>query len=416
MPLTLKYMVPMTFGMIDIHDSLRRFESARRRVASLDHAELILAFLDHLEALGLSKLRVAKYASALCTIFKNVKFDPAEATKRDVERVVAWINRQSFKEWTKHDLKLALRKLIQFAKYGSCDRKTPIPDEASWIPLNVSEKDSRVKPELLLTPDEVKAMIRAAENERDKALISILYEAALRPGELLSMNVGSVEFKDEYCVITVYGKTGLKRIPIVASHRLLLNWLEKHPRKENLNSPLWTSLSNNSKTRRMSYHYFRKLLKSLAEKAGVNRKVWPYLFRHSCLTAMAKILTESKLELFAGWTQGSDMARRYVHFSVRDLEEAILEVHGLKRADKAEGVIKPTECPRCGQRNSPDSARCSFCGYLLDKKLAAEMEEKERERNMEIIQRIERLEKLVKALINGDDHSQASLKSQAREG
>jgi len=228
--------------MVDIHNSLKRFEAARRRVASLDNAELLLAFLDHLEALGLSKLRVAKYASALCTILRNVEFDPAAATKSDVERVVAWINRQPFKEWTKHDLKLALRKLIQFAKNGSCDRKTPIPDEAAWIPLTVSEKDSRVKPEMLLTLDKVKAMIRVAENERDKALISILYEVAVRLAELLGMNVGSVEFRDEYCVITVHGKTGLKRIPIAASHKLILDWLEKHPRKGDLNAPLWASL------------------------------------------------------------------------------------------------------------------------------------------------------------------------------
>ena len=53
------------------------------------------------------------------------------------------------------------------------------------------------KPETL-TLDEVKAMIRAAENGRDKALTSILYEAALRSAGLLDMNVGAVEFKDEY--------------------------------------------------------------------------------------------------------------------------------------------------------------------------------------------------------------------------
>lgn len=154
--------------MIDIHDGLKRFESARRRVANLDNGELFLAFLDHLEALGLSKLRLARDAAVLCTILRNVKFDPVEATKQDVEMAVAWINRQSFKEWTKHDLKLTLRRLVQFAKCGICDGKTPVPDDVKWIPLRVSERDSRVKPELLLTPEDVKAMIRAAENERTK--------------------------------------------------------------------------------------------------------------------------------------------------------------------------------------------------------------------------------------------------------
>ena len=56
-------------------------------------------------------------------------------------------------------------------------------------------------------------------------MVSALFEAALRPGELLTMKVGSVEFRDECCIITVNGKTGLKLIPLVASHMLLLEWL-----------------------------------------------------------------------------------------------------------------------------------------------------------------------------------------------
>ncbi|MEM2780537.1 MAG: hypothetical protein QW791_06695 [Candidatus Bathyarchaeia archaeon] len=59
------------------------------------------------------------------------------ATKQDIERVVAWINRQPYREWTKHGLKTALRKLVQYAKCGSCDEKTPLPPEVAWIPMKV---------------------------------------------------------------------------------------------------------------------------------------------------------------------------------------------------------------------------------------------------------------------------------------
>jgi len=51
---------------------------------------------------------------------------------------------------------------------------------------------------MLMTLEEIKAMINSAENERDRTLVSVLFEGALRPGELLSMTVGSVEFKDSY--------------------------------------------------------------------------------------------------------------------------------------------------------------------------------------------------------------------------
>lgn len=117
----------------------------------------MLAFLDHLKALGLSDNRVLKYANNISTIFKNVPFNPAEATRRDVERVVAWINMQSCRSWTKHGLKLALKRLVEYAKHGSCDAKTPVPPKVEWILMKVDECDSRVKPETLLTTDEVKA-------------------------------------------------------------------------------------------------------------------------------------------------------------------------------------------------------------------------------------------------------------------
>jgi integrase/recombinase XerD len=40
----------------------------------------------------------------------------------------------------------------------------------------------------------------------------------------------------------------------------------------------------------------------------------PYLAgRHTSLTAKSKILKETTLRVFSGWTPGSDMRRRYVH-------------------------------------------------------------------------------------------------------
>lgn len=52
-------------------------------------------------------------------------------------------------------------------------------------------------------------MIQAADNLRDRAMLYVLFEAALRPGELLSMRTSSVEFKRNYRIIIVNEKTAL---------------------------------------------------------------------------------------------------------------------------------------------------------------------------------------------------------------
>ncbi|MGB9960347.1 MAG: tyrosine-type recombinase/integrase [Candidatus Bathyarchaeales archaeon] len=391
----------------DIHDYVGRLRRAKERLSHLEDSSLLLSFIDHLSALGLSTGRVAKYANLLCSLMRNCPFDPAGADRQAVERVIAWINSQPYKSSTKEDLKILVRKLVQYAKYGNCGRNTPVPPEVSWFSIGRSEKDSKVKPEMLLSIEDVKAIINAAENERDKALISVLFEAALRPSELLTMKVRSVEFNDNYCLISACGKTGVKRIPLVVSYKLLLDWLMKHPKRHDPDAPLWVSLSNNSKSKAMSYYYFRKLVKRLAEKAGLKREIWPYLFRHSCLTALAKILTESKLELYAGWVHGSKMARRYVHFSARDLEETVLEIHGLKEAKHSDGIMRPVECPRCKHMNTPNNARCEFCGYILDRNLAMKIEQEEHRRNEDIVKmleeafrRLERLEKIAQSILS----------------
>ena len=356
-----------------------------------------------LRSLGAVYRQGCEYANHVSALMRNFVFDPVKATRSDVERVVAWINSQPYKSSTKGDLRLTVRKLVQYAKFGRCDKKTPLPVEVSWFSLKRDEKDVRVTPESLLTLDELDAMLGSAENERDRALVTVLFEAALRPGELLNMKVGSVEFMQDHCLIAVGGKTGMKRIPLVVSYKPILEWLEKHPKRSDCEAPLWASIGNNSKGEAMSYHYFRKLLKMLAEKAGVRKDVWPYLFRHSSLTSLAKVFTESRLELYAGWVQGSKMARRYVHFLARDLEEAVLELHGLRKDEKAEAVLKLAECPRCGSRSQPDSVRCGFCGMILDREAAAKTEQEKIMREEEIVKRLERLERAVSSLLEAQN-------------
>jgi len=386
--------------MKDIHDYGKRLESAKRRLAQLEDAELHLSFIAHLEAIGQSTGRVAKYANHVCALTKRCPLKAASATRNDVEKAIAWINTQPYKSSTKADLHRVVKKLVQYAKVGRCDRSAPTPPEAAWIVIGKSDKDSRVKPESLITPEELNAMINAAQNERDRALVTVLFEAALRPGELLTMSVGSVQFSVDYCIITVNGKTGIKRIPLVVSTKPLLDWLAKHPESKDANAPLWASLGNNSKGDCVSYYYMRKMLKTLGKRAGLKKDIWPYVFRHSCLTAMAKVFTESKLELYAGWVQGSKMTRRYVHFSARDLEEAVLELHGLAKSDEAKRAFRLEECPRCRKKNQPESGRCSYCGFILDRALAEELEQKTAQKEIEVRARLQKLEQTITALLN----------------
>ena len=124
-----------------IHDYDKRLARYKRNIKQLRNGEITLRFLDHLSALDLSVARVAKYASHLPALLRMITVDLKDITKSDIETIVANINNSNYKEWTKHDKKLTLRKLVQYAKNGSCTRETPLPSEVSWISLSLTEKD-----------------------------------------------------------------------------------------------------------------------------------------------------------------------------------------------------------------------------------------------------------------------------------
>jgi site-specific recombinase XerD/ribosomal protein L40E len=386
----------------EIYDYKQRLQRCRRIIKGLGNGELALSFLDHLSTLGLSEARVSAYAAHLLAILKVADFDLASASRKDIENVVAWINSQPYSESTKRDKKIVLKKFVQYAKCGNCDADTPYPKEVAWIKVNERKKNSRTTPEALLSREDFEALVKAADNARDKALVYTLFEGALRPGELLSMSVGSVEFKDRYCLITVNGKTGLKRLPLVAAYKPLLEWLEQHPRRGDLAAPLWCSMATNYKGERLSYRHFRLVIKRLAKKAGLSKTVWPYLFRHSTLTALAKVFTEARLEQYAGWVHGSKMSARYVHFSARDIEDAVLELHGMKAPGQVD-VPRLVQCPRCKADNPLGTVYCSKCGYVIDKNIAAKKEEDERRKDellLKLAGDVEQLKAVIASLIS----------------
>jgi len=61
--------------------------------------------------------------------------------------------------------------------------------------------------------------------------------------------------------------------------------------------------------------------------------------------------------------------------------------------------------PKMRRKNPPDSVRCNCCGYIIDKELATKKEEEERRKDEAIIARIERLEQIVRSLLNGKNLS-----------
>jgi len=86
-------------------------------------------------------------------------------------------------------------------------------------------------PEELLTEEEIKRMIEVANHPRDKAIIAVLYDTGTRIGEMGSLKIKHIVFDQYGAILTVNGKTGMRRVRIIFSVPYLASWLDIHPQK-----------------------------------------------------------------------------------------------------------------------------------------------------------------------------------------
>jgi len=357
------------FGMeeFDIHHHKRTLEAKLRwldKTGEVNEADkqLILDFYKDSVARGLSITRNIKYLILLSQLSKMLKVGFKNARKTHIKDLIIHLEQSKYSDWSKKDFKVAIKRFYKWLK----GKDEEYPEEVKWIKTGFRNSKHKL-PEELLTEDEVNRIAEQATHPRDKAFVQILYESGCRIAELLTLRIKNIHFDEYGATLRVTGKTGDRRVRIVASTPSLAAWLDIHPKRNNPEAPLWLSRASRTKLLPFNYSTANVLLRRLAGKADIKKRMNPHLFRHSRATALASKLTEAQMKEYFGWTQGSNMAAIYVHLSGRDVDSAILQLHGLvNEKEKKEEKFRARNCPRCRQPNSPASKFCNKCGAVLD--------------------------------------------------
>jgi site-specific recombinase XerD len=314
---------------------------------------------------GISTGRVVRYVWDLRTWSSYLGKDFEDANKDDIVCLVGKLERSGrFKKSTMRDLKLTLRKFFKWMR-----NTEGFPEEVAWYKTHV-RYDGIKNPEDMLTEEEVQKMICARSMPRDRAFIAALYESGCRIGEILPLKLSQLRFDANGAQLLVNGKTGFRRVRVIASVPYLTEWVNKHPRKDDPESPLWLS----EKAGKFSYGAAVQLLKRTAKLGGISKRVNPHNFRHSRASFIANHLTEAQMNEYFGWAQGSDMTSIYVHLSGRDVDGALLRLNGIETAaKKQESIMTPKKCPRCQEANQATNKFCSRCGIALDSEAKMEI-------------------------------------------
>jgi len=315
-------------------------------------------------AKGSTKLRVVKCMWCLRYLATWMKEDFSNATKGDIIRLISEMDSKGYAPHTVYDFKIVLKMFYKWL-LGNDEE---FPEVIKWLKPKLKNVKHKL-PEELLTVEEAQALANATTNPRDKALLLILYESGCRIGELLYMNLKNIQFDNYGAVLIVNGKTGSRRVRIIASVQVLTQWLAEHPDKDNPNAPLWPGRFARYKPVPSSYPSIIAMLRRAQKACGIRKRIYPHLFRHSRATALATKLTEAQMKEYFGWTQGSEMAATYVHLSGRDVDSALLQMYSIKQTEEDKAPkLEIRICNRCKEKNSPTQTFCGKCGNPLDEK------------------------------------------------
>lgn len=362
----------------ELYDYDRRMETLDVAIKKLSkkNQQILSDFSKQMKLERMSKGRTYKLLNTMERIVRDrIKKDIDKITKDDLKNFIADVESSDYSVWTKHDYRVIIKKFFSWLEYGDeYQSKVKIdgyPEKIKWIIATVKEKDKpKIQAKDILTEEEINKMINSANTIRDKAFIAVLYETGARISEVGNLKYGDIT-PDEYgYLLDLTGKTGHRTPRIVMSAHFLSAWLNEHPIRQG-NSPLWTTKQG----KKLNYPALKTIVKRVARRTGIEKRIHPHLFRHSRATHMLKsgIMNEAQVKVYFGWCPSSEQLSTYSHLVSADANNSLLAMYGINPEN--ENGKSTILCNKCGKVNFKGTEFCS-CGYPLTAEALKRMEER----------------------------------------
>jgi len=268
--------------------------------------------------------------------------------------------------------------------------------------VSKSKQKRNLKPSDMITWEDGLELIQNAPSIQLKAIIGTQLSTGLRPSEFIDLKYGDIELKRSYLVAYVTGKTGSRQVIIDKGSPYLSQWLSEHPTKKR-NDPLWImETPKNSHTKRKhfqnkyNYEAIVKRIKTIGERANINKPLDFYNFRHSSAVLMAK------------WGIPVEIRAKNMGHSIK----MHIETYGrlcldddLDLFDKANGLNKQEEehqannvCKICSTINESGLSHCKKCNSPLSLVVALESERDTKEKLDSLQEQMTKLQDALKVL------------------
>lgn len=152
-----------------------------------------------------------------------------------------------------------------------------MPNKISKIPYPKSDK----KLPIILSQDEVQRMFDVCDNEKHKTILCVLYSCGLRVSELINLKWSNID--RSRMVINIIQAKGKKDRQVMLPPEVIKQ-LEKYWHEYKSKEYVF----NGQSSEQYSARSVGEVIKQLAEKAGINKRVYTHLMRHNCFTHMVE--------------------------------------------------------------------------------------------------------------------------------
>ena len=253
---------------------------------------------------------------------------PTDVTLQDLQAFLKYISEFNFTETTQSRIISGIKHFYKFLILEN------------YIQINPAEllETPRINRKLpvFLSVEEIDLILSfidrsTSEGERNIAMLETLYSCGLRVSELISLKLTNLHFEEGF--ISVIGKGNKERlIPIGKSAlKLIQNYVTNHRNhiaiKKNSEDMIFLSKRGTPITRQMVFY----ILKDLAEKGGIKKKLSPHTFRHSFATHLVEGGADLRAVQEMLGHESITTTEIYTHLDHYFLRENILSFHPRNR-------------------------------------------------------------------------------------
>ncbi|MBO4710549.1 tyrosine-type recombinase/integrase [bacterium] len=218
------------------------------------------------------------------------------------------------------------RKIVAIRQFYLLLHKRKIIEDNPALTLTGPKKDE-VLPRALRREEMAKLIEynypQTLKGLRDRAIIETLYSSGVRVGELVSIKIKDLDFKEK--TVYILGKGKKARLLPVTSQALdsIENYLLKRPGGKEKDSIVFCNLKGGPLTERGVQY----IIDELAKNCGIYRKVTPHMLRHSFATHFLENgMNLRYIQTLLGHSNLST-TEIYTHLSIEELTKVYRKAH-----------------------------------------------------------------------------------------